>query len=140
MRHWVDKNCFSWSKEYFNENIVNTKYENVTYTFVITSLNSISGDCDVTQRKGKVLCIYDMKLLFSVEGSKKVGDEPIDATITIDEFFHDQEEDDYFFVVASEFASDVKKLLVPVLRGKLQRFQDDLIKAHERDVQHATGQ
>lgn len=122
-----------------NENLLNTKFENEVFTFVINSIDTVSGDCDVTQRKGKALCIYDMKLLFSVGGSKKDKEEDISATISIDEFFHDQDEDEYVFVVTSEYASDIKKLLVPVVRTKLQKFQADLIKAHEQDVQHATG-
>lgn len=122
-----------------NENLVNTSFENDVFTFLVNAVNSVSGDCDVTQRKGKVLCIYDLKLEFSVEGSKKDGEDAISGTVTIDEFFHDQDEDEYVFTVTSEYASDIKKLLVPVIRSKLQKFQDDLIKAHERDVQHATG-
>lgn len=122
-----------------NENIVNTTFENDTYTFSVKSVDTVSGDCDVTQRKGKVLCIYDMKLLFTVEGSKKDLEDSISGTISIDEFFHDQDDDEYVFVVSSAYASDIKKLLVPAVKAKLQSFQDDLIKAHERDVQHATG-
>lgn len=122
-----------------NENIVNTSFENDIYTLTIKSVDTVSGDCDVTQRKGKVLCIYDMKLLFTVEGSKKDLEDSINATISIDEFFHDQDEDEYVFAVSSTYASDIKKLLVPIVKAKLQSFQNDLIKAHERDVQHATG-
>lgn len=123
-----------------NEKLVNTKFENELFTFMINSINTVSGDCDVTQRKGKVLCIYDMKLVFAVEGSKKDEEETISATITIDEFFHDQDEDEYVFAVSSDYASEIKKLLLPLVKSKLQQFQSDLIRAHESDVQHATGQ
>lgn len=123
-----------------NEKLVNTKFENDSFTFLINSIDTVSGDCDVTQRKGKVLCIYDMKLVFAVEGSKKDEEKTISATITIDEFFHDQDEDEYVFSVTSDYASEIKKGLVPLVKSKLQQFQDDLITAHECDVQHATGQ
>lgn len=138
-RHWVDKNCLPWSKDYLNEKIVNTKAETESHTFVVSSIDSVDGHCDVTQRKGKVLCIYDMKLLFSIEGSKKDLHDRVSATVTLDEFVHDQDDDEYVFSVTSAHADDINKSLVPVLRAKLQKFQQDLIAAHKRDMQHATG-
>lgn len=137
-RHWVDKNCLPWTKEYLNENVVNTSVENDSYTFSVTRVET-SGDCDVTQRKGKVLCIYDMKLLFTVGGTKKDEEKDILATIVLEEFVHDQDEDEYIFDITSDVASDIKKHLIPVLRAKLMKFQNDLIEAHEKDVQHTTG-
>lgn len=123
-----------------NEKLVNTKFEDDTFSFLVNSITTVSGDCDVTQRKGKVLCIYDMKLVFAVEGSKKDEEEAITATITIDEFVHDQDDDEYVFTITSDYSTEIKKLLLPLIKSKLQQFQNDLIKAHESDVQHATGQ
>lgn len=121
-----------------NEKVVNTTVESGTYTFVVTSVEA-SGDCDVSQRKGKVICIFDMKLLIQASGTKKDDESTILATIDLEEFVHDQDEDEYVFTVTSETSDDVKKHLVPAIRAKLMRFQQDLIEAHEKDVQHATG-
>ena len=70
-RHWIDKNCLPWSKDYLKENIIDTTYEDDLFRFVVTAVDSVSGDCDVTQRKGKVLCIYDMRLQFLLSGAIK---------------------------------------------------------------------
>lgn len=121
-----------------NENVVNTSVENDVCTFLVKSVDA-SGDCDVTQRKGKVLCIYDMKLLFSVTGTKKEDDSEILGTIVLGEFVHDQEEDEYVFEITSDHSVEVKKHLIPVLKAKLMKFQGDLIEAHEKDVQHSSG-
>lgn len=100
----------------------------------------MTGDCDVTQRKGKVLCIYDMKLTFAVDVATKDDDKSIVAKISIPEFVHDQEEDEYVFEIdADDHKAEIRKVFVPVLKTKLMKFQDDLIKAHEKDVQHATS-
>jgi len=134
----VDKNCLPWTKEYFNENLVNTSFENDELSVLIVSVDA-SGDCDVTQRKGRVLCIYDMKLLFSLGGTKKADDSSILATVVLEEFVHDQDEDEYVFEVTSDHASEVKKLVIPSLRTQLMKFQNDLISAHEKDIQHSSG-
>lgn len=122
-----------------NEQIIDTKYEDEQYLFVIDGVNSVTGDCDVTQRKGKVLCIYDMKLVFSIDSKSKDG-ESVKSTVTIPEFVHDQDDDEYVFELDSaEHRAEIRKLLVPLLKKKLQEFQTDLISAHEKDVQHQTN-
>lgn len=137
-RHWVDKNCLPWTKDYLSSNVVSTKADSETYVLEITEITTVLGDCDVTQRKGKVLCIYDMKLVFSVGGSKKDDSSEVSGSITIDEFVHDQDEDEYVFQIESEHELAIKQHLIPVLRAKLMKFQKDLITAHEKDVQHNT--
>ena len=101
----------------------------------------------MTQRKGKVLCIYDMRLQFSVSSlDKNLKDEENSegksskATITLPEFVHDQDEDEYEFEVnAAEHAAQIKKHLLPQLKAILMKFQSDLLEAHAKDVQHASG-
>ncbi|PSK39354.1 hypothetical protein C7M61_001964 [Candidozyma pseudohaemuli] len=138
--HWVDRNCLPWTKEYLGEKVVNTSYEDDAWKLVVTEVTSVDGDCDVTQRKGKTLCIYDMKLRLAVEGSKKEEeDSSFTSTIALDEFFHDQDDDEYVFNVEGENTSHVKKHLVPLVKAKLVKFQADLIGAHEKDVQHSSG-
>lgn len=134
----MDKNCLPWSKEYFNNEFVNSVVEQGDFKFTITEVKSVEGDCDVTQRKGRVLCIYDMKLLFSVSGSK--DEESFTGTVSIPEFMHDQDDDEYVFNITSDsHSTEIKKHFVPSLKQKLKKFQPDLIKAHEKDVQHNTN-
>ncbi|KAK6458218.1 activator of Hsp90 ATPase [Scheffersomyces xylosifermentans] len=140
--HWIDRNCLPWSKDYFNEKVVDTAFENEQYRFVLSSVDSVTGDCDVTQRKGKVLCIYDMKLSFSVNGEIKGSEEEqlVKATISIPEFVHDQDEDDYVFEIsADEKKAEIRKYFVPLLKEKLLKFQGDLLEAHAQEVQHSTS-
>ena len=108
---------------------------------MIDGLQSVTGDCDVTQRKGKVLCIYDMNLQFTVDISPKSEDATsTKATITLAEFIHDQEEDEYVFeITATEYKSEIRKLVIPELQKKLMKFQNDLISAHGKDVQHTSN-
>lgn len=117
--------------------MVNTSVDNDAFSLSIKSIDT-TGDCDVTQRKGKVLCIFDMKLVFTVEGTKKDDDKAVSGTITIDEFAHDQGEDEYVFDIKSDHSADIKKHLIPVLKLKLLQFQPALILAHEKDVQHSS--
>lgn len=121
-----------------DQHVKDTSFEDSIFELAINEVKLVSGDCDVTQRKGKVLCIYDMKLVFSVQGVKKDEEKDLLGTITIDEFVHDQDEDEYVFEVVSEYSSDIKRLLVPILRTRLMKFQLDLILAHGRDVQDTT--
>lgn len=130
----MDKNCLPWSKVYLEENIVNTTFQNDSITYTLTKIDSVTGDCDVTQRKGKVLCIFDMKLEFSISGTQ--GDEEFTGKIILPEFIHDQEDDEYDFTVNSDtHKAEIRKHFVPVLKAKLMKFQGDLISAHSQEIQ-----
>lgn len=85
------------------------------------------------------MCIYDLDLKFTLAGTAIADDKPFTGSIKLAEFIHDQEEDEYVFEISvDDYTSQVKKLLIPVLKTKLMSFQDDLIKAHESEVQHTT--
>ncbi|ODQ81892.1 hypothetical protein BABINDRAFT_165409 [Babjeviella inositovora NRRL Y-12698] len=139
--HWVEKNCLPWSKEYLQQNVLNTEFVNDSLKIVVHNIDSVTGDCDVTQRKGKVLCIYDMKVEFAITSTVQEGEDEtrdIIGTVILPEFTHDQDDDEYEFQVKADNSVDVKKYLLPVLLAKLKKFQSDLISTHEGDVQHAT--
>lgn len=55
---------------------------------------SMDGDVDVSQRKGKVITLFDVKVQLEYEGKTK-DDEDVSGTITIPEVAHDTEEDEY---------------------------------------------
>lgn len=107
--------------------------------FTIKTVTSVVGDCDVTQRKGKTLCIYDLKLVFSVEVSDDAESTRL-VLVTIPEFIHDQDDDEYVFEIEQDARrSDLRTHLIPLLKSKLQSFQEDLIEAHDQDVKHTTS-
>ncbi|CDK28919.1 unnamed protein product [Kuraishia capsulata CBS 1993] len=139
--HWVDKNCLPWSKQYLDEKLLPVSLAQDGYDIHVVSIKSLTGDCDVTQRKGKIRCIYDMKLEFEVE--YKEGDATSLFTVTIPELFHDQDEDEYIFNVSgtgdSEHRTKVTKLFVPVVRTTLMKFQPDLLASHDEQLKHSTN-
>ncbi|KRZ99095.1 uncharacterized protein AC631_05147 [Debaryomyces fabryi] len=78
-----------------------------------------------------------MKLQFSINGVTKNEEETFTGTITVPEFVHDQDEDEYVFEIDSEtYKIEIRKYFIPILKEKLMNFQGDLVKAHEKDVQH----
>ncbi|ODV58839.1 Hch1p [Ascoidea rubescens DSM 1968] len=78
--HWVDKNCLNWAKEYLENNLTTISKavsvaknkkdsgDNSEILIKVVKINSVSGDCDVAQRKGKTKCIFDLNLEFEVNG------------------------------------------------------------------------
>lgn len=108
------------------------------YTFKVENVSTVTGDCNVTQRKGKTLCIFDMKVTFSVGIFESDASESIrQVIIVLPEFVHDQEQDDYLFEIgADEMRTELRTELIPVVKQKLLQFQHDLILAHDQDVKH----
>ncbi|KAK9238042.1 activator of Hsp90 ATPase [Lipomyces kononenkoae] len=146
--HWVDKNCVDWSKSYFSEKLVGisaTSDDGQTSTS-ITKLASLTGDVDVNQRKGKVISLYDVKIVLDYAGT--VETTPVTGTITIPEVAYDTDEDEYVFDISiSEETKEklparalIRQKIVPELRKKLSAFGHDLIETHGKDIQHPVGE
>lgn len=66
--HWVNKDVSQWAKTYLEENIKKVKVEENGVTAQLDKLISSDGDCDVSQRKGKVITIFDLKLVIEYSG------------------------------------------------------------------------
>ncbi|KAH3679071.1 hypothetical protein WICMUC_001266 [Wickerhamomyces mucosus] len=137
--HWVDKNCEKYAQEYFAENFTNITLENETHEFNITS-SQVSGDCDVTQRKGSVRCLFDLILTFAIQARNKGEDSnsesnDIKGDLIIKEFIHDETDFEYEFKNFGSNKSLIQKDLLPLLLPKLAKFQPDLINDHTADVQ-----
>lgn len=67
--HWVTKDAGPWAKEYLGTEIKKATAEEDGVTAAITKLVSLDGDVEVSQRKGKVITIYDVSLQLEYEGS-----------------------------------------------------------------------
>lgn len=67
--HWVTKDASPWAKEYLENEIQKVSAEEDGITAKITKLVSLDGDVEVSQRKGKVITIYDVSLQLEYEGS-----------------------------------------------------------------------
>ncbi|KAL6866646.1 activator of Hsp90 ATPase [Trichoderma novae-zelandiae] len=144
--HWVNKDASAWTKDWFGETLTKLEAEDGDVKARITKVQSMSGDVDVSQRKGKVITIFDVKLVLEYTGSTADIDE-VSGNITIPEIAHDTDEDDYVFEIdifsESKEKQPVKDLvrsqLVPQLRKEFQKLGDALITEHAKDIQHAPG-
>ena len=144
--HWVNKDVSAWAKEWFTENLTKLEAQNGDVKVKVSKVQSMDGDVDVSQRKGKVITIFDVKLVLEYTGSTPEAEE-VSGTITVPEIAHDTEEDEYVFEVdifsESKEKQPVKDLarskLVPQLRKEFQKLAPALIAEHGKDIQHAAG-
>lgn len=108
--HWVNKDVSAWTREYLEKELVGVKAAGSDGTSAeVSKVLSMEGDCDVSQRKGKVITIFDIKLQLEwtgkvpVKGTEGQEDDTKDVsgTITIPEAMHDTEEDEYVVRIIS---------------------------------------
>ena len=66
--HWVSKDAKEWSKQFLESEIKEISAEDDGISAKVTKLTSMDGDVDVSQRKGKVITIFDVSLLLEYEG------------------------------------------------------------------------
>ena len=66
--HWVNKDATGWAKEYLDKNLVGLSAEENGVTAKIHKVVSMEGDVDVSQRKGKVITLFDVVLKLEYEG------------------------------------------------------------------------
>jgi activator of HSP90 ATPase len=144
--HWVNKDVSGWAREYLDEELPKISAEEDGVTAKVDSVISMDGDVDVSQRKGKVITLFDVKLKLEYSGKNKEG-EDASGTITVPEVAHDTEEDEYVFEVDvyTDAASKrpvkdlVQSKIVPELRKALRKLAPALIAEHGKDIQHAPG-
>ncbi|KAF3923772.1 hypothetical protein AA313_de0202116 [Arthrobotrys entomopaga] len=142
--HWVNKDASAWAKEYFEENLIGICAHNEDGVSVnIDKVLSVDGDVDVSQRKGKVITLFDVKLQLEYSGKTATGEE-VSGTIVIPEVAHDTEIEDYVFEITNysdtKDKQPVRELirdqLTQNIRTKLARFGATLIEQHGKDIQH----
>ncbi|KAL4908226.1 hypothetical protein BDW74DRAFT_147080 [Aspergillus multicolor] len=144
--HWVNKDVSGWAKNYLTEKLRAVSAEEDGVTAKVSNVLTMDGDVDVSQRKGKVITLFDVKLQLEYEGKTK-EEEAVSGTITIPEVAHDTEEDEYVFEIEiySESASKqpvkdlVRSKIVPELRKELAKLAPALVAEHGKDIQHAPG-
>ena len=66
--HWVSKDAGVWANEYLTDQVTRISAEEGDVSAKISKLVSMDGDVDVSQRKGKVITIFDVKLNLEYEG------------------------------------------------------------------------
>jgi activator of HSP90 ATPase len=158
--HWVNKDVSGWAKDWLEKELIGLDVEDDKATAKIEGISSMDGDVDVSQRKGKVITLFDVTLKLDFSGKTKDGAETT-GTITIPEVAHDTESDEYVvrlylsvvtklnaqfdISLYSEAPKDapikavVRNKLVPELRTRLPKLAPALITEHGKDIQHAPG-
>jgi len=144
--HWVNKDTSAWAREYLEENICTIAAEDDGVSAKVEKVLNMDGDVDVSQRKGKVITLFDIKLQLEYEGKTKDG-ESVSGTITIPEVAHDTAEDEYVFDIDAYADSPskqqvkdlVRSKIAPQLRTELAKLGPALITEHGKDIQHAPG-
>ena len=66
--HWVNKDVSEWAKEYLEKNLTSISAEEDSVSARVAKVISMDGDVDVSQRKGKVITLFDVKLQLEYEG------------------------------------------------------------------------
>ncbi|KAK5778579.1 Aha1p PWA37_000156 [Arxiozyma heterogenica] len=140
--HWVDKNCIDWAREYFKSKLVqlNTGEHDGKYA-EIKSILSIEGDCEVNQRKGKVISLFDLKIAMLIGGH--VNKDEFEGSIVVPEVAFDSNIDDYQFEISiyketsklNEVKPVIREYLLSQLRSIFHQFGKDLLFEHGNDIQ-----
>ena len=71
-----------WCKTYLTEQIKSVKAEDNGVTAQLDKLVSMDGDVDVNQRKGKVITIFDVKLVIEYSGMLQLDSRPPKSMLT----------------------------------------------------------
>lgn len=66
--HWVNKDVSAWTRQYLDENLLTLEVEQDDVKAKIDKIQSMDGDVDVSQRKNKVITIFDVKLVLEYSG------------------------------------------------------------------------
>jgi activator of HSP90 ATPase len=100
-------------------------------------VTDISGDVTVAQRKGKIMCYFEVKM--TIKWGGKVGDDSVDGKMTIPEIEHDNFSDDFDINVTttdSNAASSKAEAWIrangrKVIRTEIKKYFENLFKQHQ---------
>lgn len=67
--HWVNKDVKPWAQEYLEKELVGLSAEDGKNKVEIERISSMDGDVDVSQRKGKVITLFDVRLVLEYKGT-----------------------------------------------------------------------
>lgn len=130
----MDRNTLPWTNEYLTNRFTGWEQAGDDHTVKIENIKTCTGDSNVSQRKGKVICYFDLYLEFSVI-LERDGEEVARGTIEVPEFMHDEQD---FEVKLNSFGANqemVKKIALKQLVDDLLAYQVELIATHSEAVQ-----
>lgn len=66
--HWVNKDTSGWARDYLESELIGVSAEGGAVFAKIDKILSMEGDVDVSQRKGKVITLFDVRLQLEYSG------------------------------------------------------------------------
>lgn len=66
--HWVNKDVSGWARQYLEEELLKLSASENGVTARVDKILSMEGDVDVSQRKGKVITLFDVKVQLEYSG------------------------------------------------------------------------
>lgn len=66
--HWVTKDVTAWTKKWLEDNLNEISAKNGDVEVKIVEVESIEGEAEVYQRKGKVKTVFDLELALRFAG------------------------------------------------------------------------
>ena len=132
--HWVEKNCLPWAQEFLGKELLTFQVTKDDKKVWISAVNSVNGDVDLNQRKGKVINIYDLILKLEWKGKSDSDDAIHKGSINCPEWMHDSDSLEWEVSMESwtreidPFLQMVKKSLCPLMESYLlTKFSKDLM-------------
>ena len=74
--HWVNKDVSEWAKSYLEKILAGIEAKEAGASATVKAVQSMEGDVDVSQRKGKVITLFDVKLQLEYEGEMELISSP----------------------------------------------------------------
>ena len=71
--HWVNKDASEWARTYLEDKLIGIEAAEGGVSAKIKAVQTMEGDVDVSQRKGKVITLFDIKLQLEYEGECAVS-------------------------------------------------------------------
>lgn len=101
--HWEEKDLSSVVHEELKSTFKNMQLCEGAggLSLKIKELSEVSGDVTVAQRKGKIMCYFDLKMTLKFGGSLEGETDKADGKMTIAEVDHDTFTEDYDIAVAA---------------------------------------
>ncbi|CAG8574265.1 11022_t:CDS:2, partial [Paraglomus occultum] len=139
--NWTSKNCLNWAKDYFGRELIGVTVEHDGTTVKTDKLEDCKGDVDLSQRKGRLITIYDVALNIEYSGTSAAGNY-VKGRIKFPEVAHDTDLKDLAYTITADEDMDdyeiVKEVarnhLIPALKERLGKFAHDLVETHRPDV------
>lgn len=107
-------------------------------TLTVDELSEISGDVTVAQRKGKMMCYFELKMTLQWSGKAKGSKELVKGKMIIPEVDHDEFKNDYEITVscqdntpaAQKMEDAIRQAGRKVVRQAVQEYFDALFKEY----------